>query len=73
MKYAIKVPFGIDKQTKEPTDWIFVIDLIGSADEEPTVVVYETREEAETAALAWRVSKVVEYKEDEPETDDEQS
>ena len=60
MKYAIKVPFGVDKTTKEPTDWIYVVDLDG-VDDELSVVVYDSQEEAETAARAWRVSKVVEY------------
>lgn len=65
MKYAIKIPFGIDRVTKEPTDWIFVVDVSGSADEDPAVVVYDTEAEAEAVARQWRVSKVVEYTKDE--------
>ena len=65
MKYAIKVPFGVDKATKEPTDWIFVVDVDGTESDDLAVKLYDTLEEAEVAARAWRVSQVVEYTTDE--------
>ena len=62
MKYAVKIPFGIDKTTKEPTNWIYITDTAGSADDfDYEVKVFDTVEAAEVHAKAWKTYKVVEY------------
>lgn len=58
MKYAIMIPFGINKATKEPTDWIYLTDL---KSDDFDVKTFASREDAVKHAEAWRTHKIVEY------------
>ena len=58
MKYAIMIPFGIDKSTKEPTDWIYLTDL---KSDDFSVKLFDNLSDAEKHAEAWRTHKIVEY------------
>lgn len=65
MKYAIKIAFSVDKTTKEATDWIYITDTTGSAEDfDYQVKTFDTHEAAEAHAQAWKIYKVVEYNED---------
>jgi hypothetical protein len=52
MKWAIKIPFE--------KSWLYVVD--GSIDK-LTPLLYNSKEEAEKAAVIWKMYKVVEYEE----------
>lgn len=65
MKYAIKIAFSVDKTTKEATDWIYITDTAGSAEDfDYEVKTFETLEAAEAHAQAWTLYKIVEYNAD---------
>ena len=65
MKYAIKIAFSVDKTTKEATDWIYITDTAGSAEDfDYQVKTFETLEAAKAHAQAWKLYKIVEYNAD---------
>ena len=63
MKYAVKIMLAVD-------DWLYVTEDTGKCDWDLQPVLFDSEDEAESFAAAWRLAgaeksvKVVEYNED---------